>query len=286
MPSIKECIVSRHTGGVILELDVKQLEIVAAAHLSQDKVMLVDIVGGLDLHCMALANWKGLDYSSVVKDYRDGDTHIAASRRMAKVISFQLLYGATVNGIMRTFKLPKKEAQAFVDGYYGRYLGLKAWQEYNINKVGALGILTGTTGDGEPTYTSKLKSATGRVFTFSATDEGRYKKALFSPTKIKNYPVQGFATGDLFQLLLGKMYRRIRREWPNGEVLMVNTVHDSIIFDIKDRTSIMHIGSILREEAEKTGEYLLESLGVDLSPLKIEVDIEYGPDWAHLHESI
>ena len=82
------------------------------------------------------------------------------------------------------------------------------------------------------------------------------------------------------------MYRRVRREWPNGEVLMVNTVHDSIIFDIKIKSDILNIGQILRQEAEKTGDYLLDALDVDIKPLQVQVDIEYGKNWATMPSTI
>jgi DNA polymerase I-like protein with 3'-5' exonuclease and polymerase domains len=56
----------------------------------------------------------------------------------------------------------------------------------------------------------------------------------FSPTELKNYPVQGFSTGDVVPIVLGKLYRwwisldnSIR-----SQIKPVVTVHDSVVFDV------------------------------------------------------
>ena len=59
-----------------------------------------------------------------------------------------------------------------------------------------------------------------------------HSKVDFSPTKIKNYPVQGFATGDIVPECTGRMFRAIiAEEHLRNLLLMINTVHDSNLFD-------------------------------------------------------
>ena len=55
---------------------------------------------------------------------------------------------------------------------------------------------------------------------------------VFSPTQLKNYPVQGFATGDIVPEVLGRLRRVLTEKGLSDKVLLVNTVHDSVLFDV------------------------------------------------------
>lgn len=293
MSRIKSCFTSRFEGGVIIEADVSQLEIVAAAYLSQDPVLIADIINGLDLHLVSLSVWQNKTYLEVKDLYDTGDKGTILGRRKAKTLSFQLQYGSGPTNMAREAGVTVTQAKRFIANYYLRYARLKEWQESNIELVKAHGTHTGRrTNTGLPARTCVLSSPTGRVYTYHEQDSPEWmtKKGIvtsFSPTTIKNYPVQGFATGDLFQLLLGKMFRTIRSARDAKELLLlVNTVHDSILFDYNEKSDAVRgaewvSGWIKRQMEEITGD-LVTTFGIDIAPLEIKVGVQWGPNWNEL----
>ena len=132
--------------------------------------------------------------------------------------------------------IPEVLAKQFIENYYSRYERVKEWQDEIAQIVKASREPTGEhTPGGYPKGKGTYKSATGRLYTFFEYDPyaGAWKKdASFSPTEIKNYPVQGFATADIMALYRGKVYRRLLAEHLHN-VLMVNTAHDSVMLDVR-----------------------------------------------------
>ena len=49
-------------------------------------------------------------------------------------------------------------------------------------------------------------------------------------TMIKNYPVQGFATGDIVPIVLLEIEKRLDQK--DLKSMLVNTVHDSVVLDV------------------------------------------------------
>jgi|TARA_Y100000310_G_scaffold20001_1_gene19508 DNA polymerase I-like protein with 3'-5' exonuclease and polymerase domains len=298
MSRIKRCFTSRFGGGCIIEADVAQLEIVAAAYLSQDLNLLKDITSGLDLHCLSLSLWKTGDYHAIHSLYLKGEKETTKLRKTAKFLSFRLLYGSGYKSLAKQFNLSEKDAKAFIDNYYARYKGLKQWQNENITAVGVGAEHEGEkTSLGVPAKTSRMVTKTGRRFVFVEDDPRdwmRFKGPNFNPAKIKNYPVQGFATGDLFQLMLGKMFRWVRANYPgtehdgvqlDGELLLVNTVHDSILFDYGGK-NVRQVSELIRQKMELIGMELITQWGIDIRPLEIKVNVEWGPNWGDLNQSL
>jgi hypothetical protein len=62
---------------------------------------------------------------------------------------------------------------------------------------------------------------------------GKPKKTGFKPTVIYNYRIQG-ESGELLYLILGKLIRDlINTDNFDGNLFIINTIHDSILFDCK-----------------------------------------------------
>lgn len=135
-------------------------------------------------------------------------------------------------------------ASKFIKLYYDRYEVLQAWQNDNIKAVAASRAATKErTKLGEPRGKGMLTTDTGRMYTFMEEDapewmrkpKGAWRPATavsFSPTQIKNYPSQGFATGDvmaLFRAMLMEKYRNNPVDFTASVPVM--TIHDSVMFD-------------------------------------------------------
>lgn len=144
---------------MILQGDVKGLEIVTAAYLSQDEVMCQEIIDGVDIHG--------------ANQQRFG----LPTRLIAKTFGFRLIYGGTAwayaldNEFNHISKSPDYW-QSIIDEYYNKYEGLYHWHKAIIY---------------EAQSTGRVVCPTGRWFPFQM-----YQKKgdwVWPITTIKNYPV-------------------------------------------------------------------------------------------------
>ena len=179
--------------GKILEADFAQLEFRVAALLSQDKVAMEEVSTGFDVH----------SYTAQIIT----EAGQPMSRQEAKAHTFAPLYGAT--GFGRT----KAEAEYYTH-FMDKYKGIARWHK----KLGDEAINLG-----------RIKIPSGRQYAFPDVE----RRASGTPTHftmIKNYPVQGFATGDIVPIVLLEIESRL--ESNSLKSTLVNTVHDSVVLDV------------------------------------------------------
>lgn len=285
MSEIKKCFVSRWGDeGGILEVDFSQLEVVGVAFLSQDENLIADIKDGVDLHCMSASFLYGEPYEEIYKAVKAKDKTWIKRRALSKGPTFQLQYGSGANGISKKCGIPKEQAESFISRYYDRYSQLKAWQDDNIQRVESSRRPTNRRGPtGYPLGEGFLYSITGRAYCFREEETPAWlqRKGLytsFQPPQIKNYPSQGFATGDIVPMCVGELYYELKADEELREkALLTNTVHDSVLLDV-------HTG--VREKATQTAEKVLQSapellkmhFGIEFN-LPLKVESEWGSSW-------
>lgn len=282
MSKIRECFTSRYTGGKILEADYSQLEIIALAHLSGDLQMAADIRVGTDLHRVRAAQMYGVALGDVT----------AKQRQIAKVFSFQLQYGAGAKSMAASCGVDVQVAKNFIKQYYARYPQVKIWQdavaaEYTARRVPSERL----TPKGVSAGMGWHKSITGRRYVLYEDDNpfagqrhwgtgGHEPSTNFSPTKMKNYPVQGFATGDIVPMMLGEVFDWIKNDskWDNYK--LINTVHDSILFDVcpKCYEDLRDFVGGLKEVMEGAPALLDSKFGIKFD-LPLKVDVKVGDNW-------
>ena len=188
---VKRVFISRWEGGKIMEADFAQLEFRAAAFLSQDEVAMQEINTGFDVHAYT---------AQVISDAGQPTT-----RQAAKEHTFAPLFGAS--GYGRT----KAEATYYTH-FIAKYEGISDWHK----KLGNDAIRF-----------QKITNVSGRQYAFPGTT----RRANGTPTnftRIKNYPVQGFATGDVVPVVLLEIDNRLK----GLQSCLVNSVHDSAVIDI------------------------------------------------------
>jgi DNA polymerase-1 len=92
-------------------------------------------------------------------------------------------------------------------------------------------------------------------------------------TTIKNYPVQGFATGDVTPVILMELEHRLMPL----QSKVVNTVHDSMVVDVhpEETDYVIQMITDLNEDLDKI---IYEAYGVEMNvPMLLEAKI--GPNW-------
>lgn len=267
--------------GLLLQADFSQLEVVVSAWLSQDPVLISDLLAGLDMHCMSAAFTTNKDYDYIYEQVQRGNPTWINLRKINKGPSFQLSYGAGARGISNKTALTYDQAKQFIANYYERYRRVKEWQEEQINDVNNNAELCARqTTKGYPAMRSQIITPVGRRLTFYEEDAPEWLGATttFSPTKIKNYPVQSTAF-DIVALATANLWDHIKRDGAR-RVHFVNTIHDSVILDLhkEDLTNVL---KYVRPCLTPINELMLERYGTEFN-LPIDIEIEIGTNWQEM----
>ena len=266
--AIREYFTSRYKDGFMVEVDYSQLEIYVLAFLSGDKQLRSDLLSGKDLH--------GINAEALF-----GPSYTKEQRTFAKRMSFQLQYGAGYASMAEKLGLDEDITKKFIENYYSRYTGVKQWQDYQLNTaVAKRKPSKRRTANNRPAGIYTRRSTTGRRYTYYETDSPNWMRSdtSFNPPTLKNYPVQGLATGDIVPAMLGVLYKRLKDSGLRAK--MVNTVHDSIMFDCPkeelDKLCALIYGTL------STTKDMINKLYPDLYfDLELPFEIEYGKN---LHE--
>jgi DNA polymerase-1 len=267
---IKQIFTSRFKDGVIVEVDFNQLEVVALAHVTRDKQLIKDISGGTDIH-------------SALYEAMFGRPPTKEERKPFKARTFQLIYGAGAKAISKQAGCSLDEAKKFVDVFYTRYPQVGEWHTKFAEDVERSSTYElDEHGFREKVKTFVLNTETGRKFLFKEYfNESSWSSRTynFSPTELKNYPIQGLATGDIVPMMLGIIFRCLESR---DNVKMVNTIHDSLMFDVQASAAdgfIKEITGILKD----THKYFEERFKVPLA-LKLNAGASIGKNWFDMKE--
>tara|TARA_R110002096_G_scaffold110795_4_gene241969 strand:+ start:202 stop:2514 length:2313 start_codon:yes stop_codon:yes gene_type:complete len=231
------------SGGKMAEIDYSQLEVVVQGVLSQDPNLCKDLNDKVDFHCKRLAAKLGEDYQHVWDMcHKVEDPTYKKGRTGAKIFSFQRAYGAGAETIANETGMPRSEVDALIAAEEQMYPLVKAFDqqleaEINSNRIptsnnlfiDGVAFKQGEAHWDSPTGTRYIWRE-GIAPTFMHK-HGKYTG--FSPTERKNYPVQGFG-GEIVQTMLGLVFRyMLKNDRFNGDILLVNTVHDCLWLDGK-----------------------------------------------------
>ncbi|MCR4284929.1 MAG: DNA polymerase [archaeon] len=226
---------------MLVNIDVKSLEIVVAAYLSQDQILLDELCRGIDLHEENRIKFN------------------LPSRLIAKVLGFRILYGGTEHSFARDpdFKAvsTKKEYWAkAIEAYYDKYKGIKAWHVKLVQ---------------EATTTGQVISPTGRIFKYEPRHS--FRGVEWPITTIKNYIVQGTGA-DLVTIARVSLFNRMKKA--NLQSKLVATVHDSITLDCPEN-EYKEIGKLAKQCVEDVPLNFKRLFNKDFN-LSLTATVEYG----------
>ena len=150
---------------MLLNADIKGLEVVVVAQLSGDEVLRKEIIDKVDIH----------DVNRVAFDLGEGKP----GRLIAKIFKFRLIYGGSAYSYAHDsdfmgISSSEKFWQDVIDRYYQKYQGIQRWHQNLIR---------------EAQSTGRLVIPSGRHYPITPDYNKREPWPL---TIIKNYPVQGF----------------------------------------------------------------------------------------------
>lgn len=197
---IRRAFISRwkEQGGKLFDADFGQLEFRVAAYLSQCSAAMKAIDEGLDIHTLTMKFYHGELEIKPPSSMLD----TSMSRQDAKAETFGPLYG---------------KITAWTDMFYKLFPGIHEWHKSIMNEV---------------LDTKELASPSGRVYAFpdaSLFVRRDGTRLVTGHTQIKNYIVQGFATGDMVLLVLIDLYNFLKEHKAKSRLVL--QVHDSATVD-------------------------------------------------------
>lgn len=213
---IKKHFVSRYKDGSIVSGDYSQLEIRIQAQLSDDPEFINDVLKGIDFHIKRAASKNDWNYEEAFKRYTDGEREVAIERTKAKQFSFARAYGAGAKKISQNTGMPLEDAQALIENEELLYPVLTSYQADLYNMV---------------TQHGWYADPWGIRYKFEKYTDDRGKQ-YYNYNETLNYRNQGFATGTIVLIMLGKFWRE-KALHNRDKYVMINTVHDSLMLDCK-----------------------------------------------------
>lgn len=249
----KQMFVSRYPDGDIGQSDFSSLEVYCQSWLTKPKLLIKDLLEGLDLHCVRLAAKEAKPYEEVLKlckgYFQEDGTFIDAieewdyKRTGAKVFSFQRAYGAGVATIAKATGMSVEDVQALIDAENARYPEIDSYfsgleQEIERNAVPTTNFCAHPMNPAVRVQMriSRIRTPDGKRYTFrSHPSQGWQLKrgitSTFSPTERMNYPVQGLGAQAMKSAMWLAVREWYKRDNFGGRCVLVNTVHDACYFD-------------------------------------------------------
>ncbi len=174
-------------------------------------------------------------------------------RFYAKSINFGLLYGRTAYGLAPQLKCSVEEAQKIVDDYFKTFPDVRIAIDNTNREIKVKG------------YVSNMF---GRRRRFNKIEKGG--KSFYPPSALRegfNHKIQG-GCADILRVVMVEVHKYIMKQ-PKDQIRILTTIHDEIVFEIKDDNRLM--------EHTKQINYIMQNT-VKL-PIKLETDFDIGNNY-------
>ncbi|WP_420585695.1 DNA polymerase I [Ruegeria sp.] len=232
-------------GNVLVSLDYSQIELRILAHIADIPALKQAFSDGLDIHAMTASEMFDVPLDEMTPDIR----------RQAKAINFGVIYGISGFGLARNLRIPRAEAQGFIDRYFERFPGIRAYMDDTIAFAKEHGYVQ--TLFGRKIHTPEINA--------------KGPHAGFSRRAAINAPIQGTAA-DVIRRAMVRMPDAI-----NGlPAKMLLQVHDELLFEVAE-DSVDQVIGVARDVMEGASD---PAVKLDV---KLDVDAGQGANWAEAH---
>jgi DNA polymerase I-like protein with 3'-5' exonuclease and polymerase domains len=132
-------------------------------------------------------------------------------------------------------------------------------------------------GDGNTLYTHFVAHPWGREYAFKERVPPWGGRPAPVPSEVVNYPIQGFATGDVVPLFLALLQttRALSATIPN--LKMINCVHDSVVFECPD-DYVTALTTKVHGAVDTLNKCIPILYGVDMH-VDLTLEVEVGKTW-------
>ncbi|MGP9788993.1 DNA polymerase I [Roseinatronobacter sp. NSM] len=232
-------------GNKLVALDYSQIELRILAHIAGIDSLKAAFRDGHDIHAMTASEMFGVPLDQMTPDVR----------RQAKAINFGVIYGISGFGLARNLRIPRAQAQAFIDTYFERFPGIRAYMDDTVEfakKHGRVETLFGR-----------------RIHTPEINTKG--PGAGFAKRAAINAPIQGTAADIIRRAMI-----HLPAALAQLPAKMLLQVHDELVFEVPENAvddTIACVRTVMEAAAEP-----IVKLDIPLV-----VDAGVGDNWAQAH---
>ena len=232
-------------GTVLVSLDYSQIELRILAHVAGIPALKQAFRDGLDIHAMTASEMFGVPLDQMTSDIR----------RKAKAINFGVIYGISGFGLARNLRIPRAEAQGFIDRYFERFPGIRAYMDSTVEGAKAAGYVQ--TLFGRRIHTPEINA--------------RGPGAGFAKRAAINAPIQGTAADIIRRAMV-----RLPGVIEDLPARMLLQVHDELLFEVDEGAADDLIGRV---------KAVMEGAAAPAVHLDVPLIVEAGrgPNWAAAH---
>ncbi len=227
-------------GWKILSADYSQVELRFLAHFSGDPTLVDAFQRGEDIHARTAEAVFGVAPLLQTHEHR----------RAAKAINFGIVYGLSAFGLSQQLNISKSEAQDFINGYFARYLGVRAYLDSVLEAARRDNFVTTILGRRRPIPGLTSKNATNRGF---------------AERTATNTPLQGSAA-DLIKVAMIRIHHALREQKLEARLLL--QVHDELVLEAPD-SEVETVSRLTREHME----------GAMKLKVPLATSVGVGPNW-------
>ncbi len=232
-------------GNVLVSLDYSQIELRILAHIADIPALKQAFAEGLDIHAMTASEMFGVPLDQMTPEIR----------RQAKAINFGVIYGISGFGLARNLRIPRGEAQQFIDTYFERFPGIQKYMDETVKRAKEDRFVT--TLFGRKIHTPEINA--------------KGPAAGFARRGAINAPIQGTAADIIRRAMI-----RIPAAIQGLPAKMLLQVHDELVFEVEEGA----VGETIARVRK-----VMEGAAAPAVPLDVPlvVDAGQGPNWAQAH---
>ena len=231
-------------GHVLLAADYSQIELRIMAHLSGDEGLQSAFAAGQDIHRATAAEVFDTEFDDVSDE----------QRRSAKAVNFGLMYGMSAFGLARQLNVPRGQAQEYIDLYFERYPGVKAFMDDIRDKARKQGF---------------VETVFGRRLYLPEIDSRNPQRRQYAERTAINAPMQGTAA-DIIKRAMITVQDWLLSSKPGARMIM--QVHDELVFEVeKDAVDAVR---------DKVVALMEDAADLDVA---LKVDAGAGKNWDEAH---
>ncbi len=212
-------------GTQLISADYSQIDLRVLAHFSEDKALLEAFHSGQDIHSRTAAEIFMASPALITSEMR----------RVAKTINFGIVYGMSSYGLATQLNISRKEAQTFIDRYFGIYSGVQAFMGEIVEKARQDGFVT--------TLFQRRRMLP------DIKNRNRTRREFAERTAI-NTPIQGTAA-DIIKLAMLRVNEELGVEEYDSRMLL--QIHDELVLETPD-AEIDNVKKMLKKAMESVCE--------------------------------
>ncbi|MBL9050012.1 MAG: DNA polymerase I [Tabrizicola sp.] len=233
------------SGRILVSLDYSQIELRILAHIADIPELRRAFEDGIDIHALTASEMFNVPLDQMTSDIR----------RKAKAINFGVIYGISGFGLARNLRIPRAEAQGFIDRYFERFPGIRTYMSDTVKFAQENGHVQ--TLFGRKIHTPEINA--------KGPGAGFAKRAAI------NAPIQGTAA-DVIRRAMIRMPAAIQ----GIDARMLLQVHDELLFEVAEGEADRLIAAA--KDTMEGAAHPAVALKVHLA-----VDAGKGRNWAEAH---